>query len=220
METSKIKNGIIVLLFICIGIFATCEFTKQLQQTADPTSQDTLFLSQWRREKQEKLDLIATYEKELTRLQHDNDSMQVLVTQTKTITSAYRFKAKHFEQQLREAIASVVPKDSLTVDSISPILDSLIIAHNQSDTACDVTINVLEMMVASRDSSILFHKQIENNLRDIQKEQELRNKYLTDQLNTAFKSQKKKSRQNKLLAGGLLILSGITTSLLLTQSLK
>lgn len=220
METSKIKTVIIALLFICIGIFATCEFTKQVQSAANPETPDTLFLSQWRREKQAKLDIVSYYEKELTRLQRDNDSMQVLVTESKKAVSAYRFKAKHFQQELKQAIALVIPKDSLGKDTLSPILDSLIVYQQQSDTACDETITVLETMVANRDSSLLFHKQIEYNLREVQKDQELRTNYLTEQLNTAFKSQKKKSRQNKLLTGGILILSGFTTSILITQRLK
>ena len=220
METSKIKTVIIALLFICIGIFATCEFTKQVQSAANPETPDTLFLSQWRREKQAKLDIVSYYEKELTRLQRDNDSMQVLVTESKKAVSAYRFKAKHFQQELKQAIALVIPKDSLGKDTLSPILDSLIVYQQQSDTACDETITVLETMVANRDSSLLFHKQIEYNLREVQKDQELRTNYLTEQLNTAFKSQKKKSRQNKLLTGGILILSGFTSSILITQRLK
>ena len=220
METSKIKTVIIALLFICIGIFATCEFTKQVQSAANPETPDTLFLSQWRREKQAKLDIVSYYEKELTRLQRDNDSMQVLVTESKKAVSAYRFKAKHFQQELKQAIALVIPKDSLGKDTLSPILDSLIVYQQQSDTACDETITVLETMVANRDSSLLFHKQIEYNLREVQKDQELRTNYLTEQLNTAFKSQKKKSQQNKLLTGGILILSGFTTSILITQRLK
>lgn len=220
MKTESIKTGIIILLLACVGLLSTCEFSKSPLPETTPL-QDTIFLSQWRREKQEKLDMIASYEKELWRLQHDNDSMQVLVTQTKLNISAYRFKAKHFEKQLKTAITSMVAKDtSLAEDTISPILDSLILVRDSSDFACDSTINLLENLVANRDSSILFHKQIEKDLRDLNKEQELRNEFLTQQLNLAFKNQRKKARQNKILAGGLLILSGITTSILITNSLK
>lgn len=220
METSKIKTAIIVVLFICLGIFATCEFTKQVQLTSEPILQDTIFLSQWRKEKQEKLDLITYYEKELTRLQKDNDSMQVLVSESKKAVSAYRFKANYFGKELKEAIGRTTPKDSLGKDTLSPILDSLLVSQNQSDSACDATIQILENSLANRDSSLLFHKQVEFNLKEIQKDQELKSDYLTEQLNNALKSHQKKSRQNKLLKGGILILSGITTSLIITQRLK
>ncbi|MBL7932317.1 MAG: hypothetical protein JNL60_10460 [Bacteroidia bacterium] len=220
MKTERIKTGIIILLLACLGLLATCEFSKEPISENTPL-QDTIFLSQWRREKQEKLDMIASYEKELSRLQHDNDSMQVLVTETKLSVSAYRFKAKHFESQLKNAIKTLVTKDTtLKADTISPILDSLVLTRDSIDAACDSTVSLLENMVANRDSSVLFHRQIEDNLRDLNKEQELRNQILTEQLNLAFKNQRKKARQNKILAGGLLILSGITTSILLTNSLK
>jgi hypothetical protein len=100
------------------------------------------------------------------------------------------------------------------------LLDSLINSQTRSDTACDQTIAALENSLANSDSSLLFQKQIEYNLRDLGKEQELRNEYLNEQLKIAFKAQKKKTRQNKLLKAGILILTGITTSLFITQSLK
>jgi hypothetical protein len=219
MQTSKIKNGIIVLLLACICILTTCEFLKPSAQEITPL-QDTLFLNQWRGEKKAKLEVIASYENKITRLQNEKDSLQNVVSESKKSISAYRFKAKHFEGQLRETIAKVVQKDTLNSDSISPILDSLIVVHDQSDTACDTTIQVLETIVANCDSSMLFQRQVVGNLRDLNTEQEIRNKYLTNQLNIAFKNQRKKNRQNKVLAGGILILTGITTSLLLTQTLR
>ncbi len=226
MKTENIKTGIIILLVALTGLLVTCDFSKPVP--SEPTTlQDTIFLTQWRREKQEKLDMIASYEKELWRLQHDNDSMQVLVTQTKLSVSAYRSKAKQFEGQLKTAITSLVKnvtiasKDSLLpADTISPILDSLVIARDNSDQACDSTIVLLESMVANRDSSLVLHKQAEDNLRELNKDEELRNQFLTQQLNRAYKTQRKKARQHKVLAGSLLILSGITTSLLFTNALK
>lgn len=219
MKTETIKTGIIAVLFLCAAFLATCEFSRPPVVETTPL-QDTIFLSQWRREKKEKLDLIASYESKLSRLQHKRDSLQTLVSVSKTSISGYRLQAKQFENRLKVAIAVVATKDITVNDSIGPILDSVLIAHVQSDAACDTTIHLLETLVANRDSSLIFQKQIETNLRDLNKEQELRTQTLTEQLNLAFKVQRKKSRQNKVLAGGILILSGITTSLLLTNSHK
>lgn len=219
MQNSKIKNGIIILLLVCVGILSTCEFSRPLANfTTD--LQDTIFLSQWRREKKQKLELIASYEKTITRLENEKDSLKSLVVESKKTTSAYRFKAKQFQQQLKNAIVQAIPIDSLKPDTVTQILDSLIITQAQGDLACDSTINTLETILANRDSSMFFQKQIETNLRDLNKEQELRNQILTEQLNLNYKNQRKKTRQNKILAGGILILSGITTSLLFTQALK
>jgi hypothetical protein len=218
MEVLKVKNGIIAALLICIAVFTTCEFVQK-PKSEESTFQDTLFLSQYRREKKEKLATIAKYEAKLSILQTANDSLRVEVAEKKKSISAYRFKAKYWQAELKQAITNLDSTQTKR-DSLLPLLDSLITNQQFSDTACDQTIHNLENVVANRDSSIYFHKQVEDNLRDIQKQQELSNQYLTERLNTAFKNQRKKSRQNKLLAGGLLILSGITTSLLLTQSLK
>ncbi len=219
MEGFKIKNEIIAVVLICIAVLGTCEFIQSPKSEQVPL-QDTLFLSQWRREKKEKLEAIVKYEKKLSELRNANDSLRTIVTEKKKSLSAYRLKTKYLQEELKQAITNLDTSYFKAGDSLSPLLDSLTNLQNLSDTACDQTIHALENVVANRDSSLIFHKLVENNFRELQKEQELANQYLTNQLNTAFKNQRKKSRQNKLLSGGLLILSGITTSLLLTQSLK
>jgi hypothetical protein len=219
MKTKTIKNLIFCLLLICATALTTCQFTSH-SQSESTIQQDTIFLNQWRREKQHKLELISYYEKEIYRLQHDNDSMQVLVTETKTALSVYRFKAKHFQGQLREAIHTVVKKNNPVTDTITPILDSLIISQGQSEASCDTAIHALEKMVVKKDSTILFHQQVEENLRDINLKQEVENRQLTDHLNQANKALKKKTRRNKILKVGLYVLSGVSSSLLLTHYLK
>jgi len=219
MENSKIKNWIIITLAICLALLSTCEFCKT-KTSENPTTADTLFHSQWRHEKSAKLEIIKVYSKQVKYLQIQADSLHKIVNANKLNLFTYRLKTKSLQEQLRNDIKKMVRLDSLSVDSITPVLDSLITYQVQSDSTCDVTINELENIVANRDSTILFQRSIENNLRDLEKEEELRNQYLTEQLTIAYKAQRKKSKQNKLLAGGLLILSGITTSILITHSLK
>lgn len=219
METSKIKNWIIICLITCVAFLATCEFSKN-DSASNPITQDTLFLSQYRQEKKQKIELIASYEKRVDRLQLQKDSLQKLVKESSRSISVYRVKAKVYQNQFKAALEQLASIDSLQPDTLSPILDSMIVNQAYSDTACDDTIDLLQITVANRDSALFLQKQIDVNLRDLNKEAELRNQFLTDQLNTAYKVQKKKTRQNKLLAGGLLILSGITTSLLLIHSTK
>src|SRR5688572_32691372 len=104
MKTETIKTGIIAVLFLCAAFLATCEFSRPPVAETTPL-QDTIFLSQWRREKKEKLDLIASYETKLSRLQYDRDSLQTLVSESKTSISGYRFQAKQREKRLKVAIA-------------------------------------------------------------------------------------------------------------------
>ena len=219
MEASKIKTLVIIILIGIIALLTTCELTKT-QTPLDSVTQDTIFLSQWRREKKEKQNLILRYQTKLSKLQSQKDSLQNLVQESKHSMRVYRTKSQVYQNQFKQALAKLVSLDSLQTDTLTPIFDSLTVNQAYSDSACDDTIDLLQLTVANRDTALKFQKQIEVNLRDLNKEGELRNQYLTDQLNTAFKAQRKKARQNKILAGGLLILSGITTSLLLTQNLK
>lgn len=222
MKISMNRSGFIALVMICVGVFATCEFTKQVESMSQSINVDTLFLSQWRREKQEKLNLIIQYQNELTKLQISNDSLRKVVIEKKQSLVAYRFKEKFLQEQLKHKVRGADTNLISKVDgnNLPVLIDSLVFVSLQNDTACDEILKILENQIANRENSITIQKQVEDNLRDVQKEQDLRNQYLTDQLNTAYKNQRKKSRQNKLLSGGILILSGITTSILLTQTLK
>lgn len=222
MKITMNKAGFLTIILVSIALFATCEFTKQIAATDNPIeTADTVFLSQWRREKLEKVKLIGTYEAKLTKLQKDNDSLKKVVADKKENLAAYRLKEKILQEQLKSKVSKAdTGYAAIARDSIPQIVDSLLLASQQNDTACDETIHELENQVANRDSAIFLHKRVEINLRDLQEEQQLQNRYLTEKLNTVFKNQRKKSRQNRILAGGLLILSGITSSVLLTQSLK
>ncbi len=219
METSKVKNWIILGLIFIIALLSTCEYGK-IQGNQNASTQDTLFLSQWRREKKEKQNLIKIYEQRLTVLKIQKDSLESLTQKSKENISHFRSKAQLYQNQFRVVLKKLAHLDSIRPDTLSPLLDSLVINQQSGDSACDRTITLLENNLANRDSSLQIQKHIEESLRDLNKEGDLRNQFLSEQLNTAYKTQKRKARQNKILAGGLLILSGITTSLLLTQSLK
>jgi hypothetical protein len=217
MKAIKTKTAIVSLILFCVCLLATCEFTKQTGSSTNANSTDTLFLNQIKREKVEKQNLITSYEKRIDKMQKSKDSLLHEVSEKKQSISALRFKVKYFEDQLKESISKT---DTQSVNVSEGLLDSLVITENKSDTACDETIHTLEKVVSNRDSVIAFHQQVEINLRAIQKNQELNTTYLTEQLNAALKADRKKTRQNRLLAGGLLILSAFSSALLLTQHLK
>ena len=218
MEARKIKIVLIAaFLLIVAGIFVTrCD---KSQAKPENSIADTLFLSQWRKEKIEKQNLIDQYEHRIQDLLMTRDSLLMEVAQKKKVMTNYRFKEKSLQDQLKEVVTKAQIPDSIK-SSIAPLIDSLVITSDKGDTACNETIEDLENIIQNRDSVIDLHIQVENNLKDIQKSQELKDLYLTEQLDHALKTQRKAARRNKLLSGGLLILSGVTASLLITQSLK
>lgn len=218
MSSKQLKFVLIAAILLIIGIVCTCEFSQPAEPPAIPL-QDTIFLNQWRREKKEKQELVKAYENKLERLQTSKDSLQADLAEQKKSISAYRFKAKIFQEQLREKVAKT---DSSTNESedILPLVDSLITAQEQSDTACDSTISQLESIVANRDSAVTVLIEIESQLKDIQKKQETENAYLTGQLDSANKTLNHNRKINKLLKVGLFFLSGVTTTLLIKNSIK
>ena len=211
------KAGFMFLVLICMVMMATCGFNGCDQDKSEVQATDTLFLNQWRREKAEKIKLITTYEFSIRQLQSGKDSLLKEVELKKRSITSYRFKTAHYEDQLRKHLRS---SDTLDKKVTELILDSLLISQSKSDTACDQTIHQLETVIINRDSVIAFHEKIEFNQKEIQKNNDVEILFLTAQLNDSKKFLRKKTRQNKLLAGGLLLLSGITASLLIKGQLK
>ena len=216
MEKSEVKSSLIVVLALVVILLGTCEVNHRLNTNRNVPQTDTLAHSLYRAEKQHEIEL---YRNKISQLQQQKDSLHLLVAVKKNAFFSVRPKIKHYQSQLQEQLSK---PDSVCLDrdTIKSLADSLIVYQQQADTACVETIHSLEQVVANRDSSISIQKFVETNLKDIQRQQDLKAQYLTEQLNTALKAQRKKARQNKLLSGGILLLSGITTAVLLPQYLK
>ncbi len=205
---------IISSILLCGISLRNCIASRSQMPLNETVSEDYFF----ERLKSEKEKLKLEFEQQLQRLQTQRDSLENIISKNKNELKSQRVKTKILSQRLIEAIP--LRPDSSCNDSIAPIVHEYIEAQEESEQLCDSTIHSLESMVANRDSSLIFQRQINETQNQMLKDQDTRNQQLTEQLNTAYKMQKKKSRQNKILAGGIVIISGITTSiLLLTKSL-
>lgn len=215
MEKSEIKSALLVALAYLVVLMGTCQF-RETARNRQKAEFDTVKDSLYRHEKELQ---ITGLEGQIKALSHRNDSLLQKAAVEKSTYSAVRPKVKIYQQALSDKIAQL-DSSCVQADSLKQITDSLIVFQNQADSACIETINTLEQVVANKDSSLLIQNQITRNLRDLEKEQALKSQYLTEQLNTALKMQRRKTRQNKILAGSLLLLSGITTAILVPQYLK
>lgn len=206
---------IAIVLFAGIVCIGTCTFTQHAKPPQRHPERDSIAL-QW---KKEKAQLQVQYHKQIDNLQTGNDSLQREVVEKKKALASYRVKAKRLKDRLKSVLEN---NDSVYVrtDSLKPLAYDYFAAQNDNNTSCDSTIKTLEQIIANRDTSIVLFRKSETNIRDLQREQELRNQLLEDELNTAYKAQKKKVRQNKLLAGGLIFISGFATTLLISQTIK
>lgn len=216
MEAIKSKFGIIIALLLCVTVIGTCTFLEHPTDTSPHSNQDTTFIHEW---KMEKLALQKQYESKIADLQSSKDSLQRITIEKKKALNVYRAKAQSLQMQLTVALhkADSIP---LVADTIIPITEQYFATEAARDSSCNETIKSLEQIVANRDSSIYLYRQSETNLRELQKEQKMREQQLTDQLNTAYKAQRKKVFENKFLACGLVFITGFTTTLLITQKLK
>jgi hypothetical protein len=220
MKILNFKNSLIAglaLALIALLVFNKCSDRPKADNNP-LLFQDTVFLSQWRKERKEKQALVQVYEIKITQLQRLNKTLWQSSLQSKQHLYSYRKKEDMLQSHLQNAIEHFSQKDSSINDTITPLIHELDSVRDRSDQQCDTTITLLEKSVLNRDSIIQFQKQIEIQLQDFNKQQALQNEYLTNQLNDAYKQQKKKSRQNKLLSAGLLILSGITATVLVIHS--
>lgn len=108
---------------------------------------------------------------------------------------------------------SVFRSDPLMVDSLSgqitkvnQFTDSLLLHYEKRDT-------ILQRLVAVRDTQIVLCNRSYQEIKNLAEEQRLREQKLTVDLNTALKQQRKNRLQNRILAGGMLFISGIATTL-------
>lgn len=110
------------------------------------------------------------------------------------------------KQQSKAVIG--IPCDSLRKEIA--VLNGL---ANNVDSLCFESINNLNQSIAIRDTQISFCNRNYQSLFDLHKENRLREQHLTDALNVAYKQNKRKRFESKILSCGLMIMTGITTTL-------
>jgi hypothetical protein len=209
----NILIGFAVLIFIvCIG---TCTL-NQTNPDKPPALIDTTFVGKWKAKKEF---LLKRYDEELTKLQTQNDSLKNEVGFKKKQLFVVQSKSSVLESRLK-AFAEKLDSSHAYTENLNPLVDSLAYAQTQSDSTCNQTVRALEQVVANRDSSISVYKNETATLRDLRKEQADREQLLTEQLNIAFKTQKRIALKGKFLSAGLVLLSGFTSALLINQHIK
>lgn len=129
----------------------------------------------------------------------------------KSLLLSERNKVKELTNRIAESAKTA--DDSLLVDSLSTQVatlnaktDSLIFNYESRDS-------LMQAMIAIRDTQIEICDRSYQETKDLLLEQSRREQQLTDNLNVALKQLKRKRLQNRILAGGMLFVSGIITTL-------
>lgn len=201
-------------IFALIVFMGTCVFNYK--ETPPPIQPDNSYVKVL---KAHQTILDSAYQKQYLLLKREKDSLIHLVSEKKKALAIYRYKSNELEQQLRTVI---VKADSSKVlnDSITPLADLYFTIQHEKDSACNESIRALEVVGFRQDSVIMFQNLEKDNLRALQKEQEQKEIYLTKQLNTAYKQQKRDVLKSRVLTGTLILISGFTSALLINQTLK
>lgn len=138
-------------------------------------------------------------------------SQAILISSQKKVLFQSREHLNQLVFQLKTD--SFANRDTVLIDSLSFGLEQL---HTDTDTlinSFENKIKLYQAMVAVRDSEIVLNNKAFIKLNNFSNEQLIREQQLTNDLNTTLKALRRKRMQNKLLAGGMLFISGVTTVL-------
>lgn len=110
-------------------------------------------------------------------------------------------------------VDGVSKQDTCFIDSLSIAIRHETVLSDTLSEAYELKLKLYTAMVAVRDSELVFLNKSYADMHDVAKEQALKEQQLTTDLNTTLKSLRRKRIQNRLLAGGMLFISGVTTTL-------
>lgn len=158
---------------------------------------------------------VRFYKRQNESLQRQLNNNHFLLNKAQEDLATKRGKTIALENRIK--LDTLFRADTVLLDSLyesfasaNVSADSLIGDYRQRDS-------LLETMVAVRDSQIVMCNTAYQEVSNLAKEQLLREQKLTDDLNTIIKQQKSKRFQNKLLAAGMLFVSGIATTVYISS---
>ncbi|MBA2611305.1 MAG: hypothetical protein H0U95_04985 [Bacteroidetes bacterium] len=210
-----IKNFCIAIVAFALVFFVgTCAFNSNAKQNKPPT--DSTYLEHL---KTKQIDFEAQYKKEVFVLKKSNDSLLALVKTDKKTYQSLQTKSKQIEVSIKQQFSLNDTAGSLK-DSLQTLTEHYIALQNEKDSICHETISTLEIVASKKDSIVFIQETNLTNLKEIQRQNELRERQLTEELNTAYKQQRKSVFKSKFFVGAFLVVSGIATALMINQNLK
>lgn len=205
---------VILITALCIGLFllfSTCSNDPQHLKPDKEQAQSA----------EKEVILVDNHYREVfTLLKLHSDSLEKVLNKTQKQLIATKIKL----EQSKFNVVSLVEKDTFGLSVLQKLNDCDSLKEEVSDyvvlvdsTQCnyETTIKQLTNIVAVKDSEIVVCQISYTRLKSITDDNLQRERKLTEDLETAYKQQRKKQIQNKVLAAGFLILSGLTTSLLI-----
>jgi RNA processing factor Prp31 len=213
MDTHLKQTIAIVLLFILLffGVYSL------LNRSEDTPSVEPI-KTEIREDKSKAVILEKYYKQQMAIQKYRSDSIEALlkVSNEKLRIANFKLHQSEFEtvrlarketshQSIPEQLAD---RDSLKIQAIQFVaqVDSTV---NTYDTA----LLELKSLIAVKDSEVVICNKSFAEMKTLMDQNLAREQKLTEDLQKSYKQQKRKTIQNKILAAGAFILSGITTTL-------
>lgn len=207
------KRVPLVILFTALitGLFLSLS-TCNTEEKVKPDKTEIIKAS----DKAESID--TSYKAAFESLKTHSDSLQkeLSVTQSKLKTTKFKLN----QSQIALVALAEKKSDTLSFEALLNDCDSLkqqTLAYvawvDSTQSIYETNLVQLQEMVATKDSQIVICTASYAQIKGLLDDNLERERKLTEDLNTAYKSQRRKVLQNKLLAGGMLLLSGIATTL-------
>jgi actin-related protein len=207
------KRVPLVILFTALitGLFLSLS-TCNTEEKVKPDKTEIIKAS----EKAESID--TNYKAAFESLKTHSDSLEKKLSFTQRKLKITKFKLN--QSQIALVALAEKKSDTLSFEALLNDCDSLkqqTLAYvawvDSTQSIYETNIIQLQEMVATKDSQIVICTTSYAQIKGLLDDNLERERKLTEDLNTAYKSQRRKVLQNKLLAGGMLLLSGIATTL-------
>jgi chromosome segregation ATPase len=158
------------------------------------------------------------YQSAMNQLKKHSDSLQSALTRTQNNLRIVKFKLNQSQlavvRQVEKDTSGLSLKEQVTdYDSLKVEVSDYVHWVDSTNNLYENNITQLTNLVATKDSELVVCKTSYENLQNTVADNLQRERQLTEDLNTAYKQQRRKAFQNKLLVGGFLVLSGLTTTL-------
>lgn len=204
---------VILITAFCIGmilLFNTCNDTQHRKPDKEQIQSS-----------EHEANLVEEYyQNAFTQLKDHSDSLEreLIKSQKQLIATKIKLEQSKFN------VVSLIKKDTsgLSVqqklndcDSLKEEVSDYVFWVDSTQSDYETAIKQLNNIVAVKDSEIVVCQISYTRLKSISDDNLQRERKLTEDLETAYKQQRKNRIQNKFLAAGFLILSGVTTSLII-----
>ncbi len=205
---------VILITALCIGLFLLFSTCSNDKEHLKPDREQI-------KSSEHEANLVEEYyQNAFINLTAHADSLEKLLNKTQKQLIATKIKL----EQSKFDVVSLVEKDTsglsvqqklIDCDSLKEEVSDYVIWVDSTQSGYETTIKELNNIVAVKDSEIVVCQISYAQLKSINDDNSQRERKLTEDLKIAYKQQRTSRIQNKFLAAGFLILSGVTTSLII-----